>query len=192
MTYDYSYMGVLDGTNGKLLWSVNCSTAVMSSPVTLLNKKKGHDGVMFLGIGCNMEDVELDNSNINDENQSNKREKRHLVKNTCPRKYFEAEMERICHHGEQLIKKRDEEFFSMDGSGHQKTDLNFKYIPKDLWVSSDPTDIFPDPWTETEDFIQDYCGYDLNSLVAGLYFVTANTVKTLIPLYVFRPYVHSK
>ena len=66
-------------------------------------------------------------------------------------------------------------------------------IPEDLWVSM-PGDTFPDPWNETEAFIEDYCGYPMDSITAHMYFVTPQLIEKgdIRPLYSFKPYVYSK
>lgn len=198
MTYDYSYMGVLDGTNGNLLWSLNCTSATMSSPLTLLSKKKGHDAMVFVGIGCESYDIEKANDGSNKHKRDTSKGKREKSLK-CYRRYFETEVAKMCH----TVTKREKEdgggfFPANDGSGELPQNSNFgstnleKYLPQDLWESKDSTDMFPDPWEETEDFIQDYCGYNINSLTAGVYFITPNLVRDVRPLHVFRPYVFRK
>lgn len=194
MTYHYSNLGVLDGNNGTLLWSMECSQAAMSSAVTIRNKKKGHDGMLFIGIGCQ---------------KKVGRENRHVpVQETCPRKVLEVER-KVCKLDNQRVSLRHEDSESEENTleddknlGSADTiplqepfmDMDFaSYIQSDLWEVKDEADTFPDPWNETEDFIQYYCGYDIDSMTTSVYFLTPELISTkVLPLYTFRPYVFSE
>lgn len=197
MIYDSSNLGVLDGNNGTLLWSLECSYAAMSSPVTIRNKKKGHDGIMFIGTGCQ---------------KKVGRENRHVpVQETCPRKVLEVER-KVCKLDNQRVSPRHEDSESEEntlengknvGSGDaippqvpffHNMNIDFAtYIPSDLWEVKNEADTFPDPWNETEDFIQYYCGYDIDSMTTSVYFLTPELIsEKVLPLYTFRPYVFSE
>ena len=51
MHYDYSYLAVADGRTGDILWTFNSSFLAATSPVTILNRKRGYDGMVFLTSG---------------------------------------------------------------------------------------------------------------------------------------------
>ena len=51
MIYDYSYMAVVDGSTGEMMWTFNSSQAVMTSAITILSKKRGQDGMVFIAMG---------------------------------------------------------------------------------------------------------------------------------------------
>ena len=55
-------------------------------------------------------------------------------------------------------------------------------------------DRFPDPWTDTETFLEEYCGHFMDSVTTHLYFVTPQLIEKgdIRPLYSFKPYVFSK
>lgn len=219
MAYDYSYFSVLDGRNGDTLWSLNCSQAVMSSPLTLLSKVKGEDAMMFIGIGCGKMNAlsEIDNDQEEkkggegggrgEEGRGEGKRKRYLV---CPRKHFETEFGRTECDGhethERIMRHESEGFFpsNSESSGQDEhvtappqentIDIDFsKYLPDDLWESQDSSDMFPDPWEQSEYFIKDYCGYDPELMEASLYFLTPQLLKTsaALPIISFRPYVYS-
>ena len=66
-------------------------------------------------------------------------------------------------------------------------------VPADLWEST-PEEPFPDPWNETDAFIEDYCGYDVEALTTYLYFVTPKLALSGLvrPIKTYRPFVYSK
>ena len=231
MTYDYSYMGVANGRTGELLWTLNSSQALMTSPISLLNKEMGRDAMVFVAMGPRSEQA-----------KGNGVKKR----GACARDYVDSER-RTC--VAQSEKDRESRHVEDNGSTqeinpaseflliaihllyatlvllyfahtHTHTHLlllplyslihfyaaepgdiisntppprimnNMPTIPEDLWVPK-AGDIFPDPWNETEAFIQDYCGHSVESITAHLYFLTPQLAKKgdIRPLYSFKPYV---
>ena len=64
-------------------------------------------------------------------------------------------------------------------------------VPPDLWIHYHAREKFPDPWKETEAFLEDYCGHSVESITAHLYFLTPQLAKKgdIRPLYSFKPYV---
>ena len=198
MTYDYSYMGILDGNNGDLLWSLNCSQGVMSSPVTLQHKNRGQDGMLFIAIGCGR----MLQKETTEDNKNGERQKR---SDTCPRTFFENGQ--VYETKEYKRKEADgqEGFFpdsQTEGSGNNMhspinsgpdIDLS-QFLPHDLWETRDNSDSFPDPWKKPNEFIEDYCEYEPDLLEASVYFLTPEltTTSRINPLFVFRPYIYSK
>ena len=220
MMYDYSYMGVLDGTNGELLWSINCSMGAMASPITVKSSKAGHDGMLFLASGCDetahhvikketekMEDIEVTDKHDDDA--------------SCLAAHWGVERT-MCLAGrrsERHVEESDGNYIVIDEDGNQnyvaggdypppppvtdsqvyrplEIDLSDieDYIPKDLWVARNETDSFPDPWTDPRSFIQDYCRVPYDRLINKVYFLTPNMVKLgkIKPVVVNYPYVYSK
>ena len=55
MHYSYSYVAVADGRTGDLLWTFNSSQSVMTSPITILSKNQGQDGLLFIASGKSRE-----------------------------------------------------------------------------------------------------------------------------------------
>jgi hypothetical protein len=49
--YNYSYVGVVDGRNGKLLWVHNSSEVGFMSGTTLRAKERGQDAFLFMTVG---------------------------------------------------------------------------------------------------------------------------------------------
>ena len=76
-------MGVANGRTGELLWTFNSSQALMTSPISLLNKEQGHDGMVFVAMGPIAKQTE--------------RNLKHGVKKrgACARDYVDSEM-RTC------------------------------------------------------------------------------------------------
>ena len=197
MFYDYSYMGVLDGESGELIWTLNCSMGVMSSPITVKSRKNGHDGMLFLANGC--------------ENPSG------LVQKRDSNSFTKLKNEDKCsegHTNEEYTacqksdnkKKRHEEI--MEGSDNDEVMQNategtdsenyfasiIKNLPPDLWEARNEADGFPDPWTDTRSFIQDYCDIPYDSMVNRVYYLTPNMIKSglIQPVLENKPYVYSK
>ena len=194
--YDYSYMGVVDGENGNLLWSFNCSMGAMASGVTVKNKKKGHDGMLFFANGCE------------GERQRMKRDS--FEQDICPRMHVEVERatceaqkrnKRHEEHEEGVPPDRDPLTVSGDDDNTPiftmpETDFT-QYkddIPSDLWEVHDETDSFPDPWTDSYTFMQDYCEIPVDMMTTRVYYLTPNLITSghIKPIYEFKPYVYSK
>ena len=197
MTYDYSYLQVLDGRDGKteLMPTLNCTGGVMSSPVTVQSKVKGQDGMFFIGIGCEEEDGQR----VQRSAQS--------MADSCPRWYVEGEGQACSAMGGA---KRDKRHGGMDddiGSGNDepispnvayptspKLDSNFLDT---IWIPQNESDVFPDPWADADTrhaFIEDYCGLNVHSMTLYLYFLTPSLIKSggIRPLMTFEPFVYSK
>ena len=51
MLYDYSYIAVIDGRDGRELWTFNSSQAVMASSLTVASSVRGSDGMLFIAHG---------------------------------------------------------------------------------------------------------------------------------------------
>ena len=54
--YDYSYMAVLDGRDGKELWTLNSSRTGMMSGLSIASDTHGWDAAVFLSIGTPPDD----------------------------------------------------------------------------------------------------------------------------------------
>ena len=195
MTYDYSYMGVVDGENGNLLWSFNCSIGAMASGVTVKNKKKGHDGMLFFANGCE------------GERQRMKRDS--FEQDICPRMYIEVEratckaQKRNKRHEEHekegaMYSDTDEDTNDSSSQSSRMPDIDYNQvlnaIPKDIWEIRDETDSFPDPWTDSYSFMQDYCEIPVDMMTTRVYYLTPNLITSgnIKPIYEFKPYVCSK
>ena len=196
MTYDYSYMGVVDGENGNLLWSFNCSMGAMASGVTVKNKKKGHDGMLFFANGC--------------EGERHRMKRDSFEQDICPRMYIEVERttcevqkrnKRHEEHEEEGAILSDIDEDTNDNSSSQiprMPDIDYNQVlnavPKDIWEIHDETDSFPDPWTDSYTFMQDYCEIPVDSMTTRVYYLTPNLITSghIKPIYEFKPYVYSK
>ena len=199
--YDYSYIGVVDGTNGELLWSLNCSMGAMSSAVTVKSKIKGQDGMLFFASGCETKSV-ITMKKRNTENALNVA-KGHF----CPSDHWGIEQS-MCVATEKRDKRHngdddddDESMDSNDSHGPEvlrPAGIDFpKFaddVPTNIWESEDETDQFPDPWSDTRSFVQDYCEIPYDTMVNEVYFLTPNMIKSglIKPIIINSPYVHSK
>uniref|UniRef100_A0A1X7TXJ2 FAM234A/B beta-propeller domain-containing protein n=1 Tax=Amphimedon queenslandica TaxID=400682 RepID=A0A1X7TXJ2_AMPQE len=206
MNYEYSYMTVLDGRNGDILWRINCSQAAMSSPVTVHSKTRGDDGFLFLGIGCGKMIDDIINSGERSSHSPNDGRSKRSAQ--CPVKHFERDNDRCVFNPlDVLLHSRQERHGNDDGllqgSGDNDVrippqenmiDIDFsEYYPDDLWESNGPMDIFPDPDESPESFMKDYCGYDPDLLQANIYFLNRKLIESLtdvIPVMSFDTYIY--
>lgn len=187
MQYDYSYMGILDGKSGSLLWTLNCSFGSMSSPITIKSRKNGHDGMLFIATGC-----ESPTSN-----HIKRREKLtgNIVEHSVNLRHHDDD---TC----EALTARKERHETNTGGGGSDTAADsadeglfsssiLSHIPANLWYNDDE---FPDPWSETELFIQNYCNIPYNKMITSIYFLTPNMIKSghVKPIYEHKPYVYSK
>ena len=98
MVYDYSYMAVADGKTGELLWTFNSSQGLMSSTLTLLNRRRGYDGALFVAMGKSKEQAGA--------KADHEREKRDV----CSHGYVEEERKTCAAaRSEKARQKREEE-----------------------------------------------------------------------------------
>ena len=197
--YNYSFIKILDGTSGKdILWSLNCSGIAMSSPVVLRNKKKGHDGVLFIGVGCEQNKLNTTGFKYNTRSVD-----------TCPQRSLKFERKSCSANEDNLAKRHeggndkepDDGYITDDivipvsapeGLILSSSDID-ELIPHDLWEAKSNSDKFPDPLRYPDKFMTEYCGLDIESLSANLYFFTPKVASDVIkPLITFQPYVHSK
>lgn len=174
--YKYTYMGILDGESGSLLWTLNCSFGSMSSPITVKNGENGHDGMVFIATGCE------DYDNLITKRQTSLKE--HLV----ALRHSDDTCEPVTS-GTDRVERHEE---SEDDGGFFSSNI-LNYIPSDLW-SNDVHDEFPDPWSETKSFIQDYCNIPYNKMITRMYYLTPNMIKSgyMKPVYENKPFVYSK
>ena len=80
--YEYSYVVIIDGTDGKALWAMNSSYATMQSAVTLMSVNHSQDAVVFFAYNpidtkdlnsatVKKRQVDTKNASLNDENIEN-------------------------------------------------------------------------------------------------------------------------
>ena len=173
MMYDYSYMAVIDGSNGELLWSLNCSLGAMGSAITVKSNKPGHDGMLFLASGCK----------INENSEVYGRPKR-IQRNECK---LDKHIEFNCWE-QETREKRHEDDDNDDNDSVSADELS------DLWETLNEDDTFPDPWTDTQLFIEEYCDVSYNALTTDVFYLTPTMINSgnIKPIYTYKPYVYSK
>ena len=180
-TYNYSYMVVLDGNNGELLWTMNCSNGAISSAVTVKSSRKGHDGMLFLAGGCE---------------QDTKRIRRETKENGELHQVFE---EKYCSHTHPGVEQRACNVLERSRrhglEGNDNVQETQETATEDgLWEPTNKTDTFPDPWTDTRSFVQDYCEIPYDSMTNAVYFLTPNMIKAgnIKPVFENKPFVYSE
>lgn len=209
LNYDYSYLAVIDGSNGQLLWSLNCSMGAMGSAITVKSREKGQDGVIFMASGCDEETAASGKSKrgILKKNKSN-----NFLndQDTCPMTHSGTEQSVTCANTKRhkrlsvedeaaAIQELEEYLNEYDGPQVLRPlDIDFSDIIDDGKVAMD--DIwegkaveYPDPWNNSRAFIQDYCGIPYDRFVSKMYFLTPKMMKSgnVKPILVYSPYVQS-
>ena len=196
MQYDYSYMGIIDGTNGELLWSLNCSIGIMSSGITVKSSKKGHDGILFMASGCE------DKSVLTKKDVSAKEIFHSFV---CPSAHWGIEQSVCVARNDRKKRHEDEATEDIDPTededeGHHGPEILRPVevdVPEaaqeDIWLAKDETDSFPDPWSDTRSFF-DYCEVPYDRITNKVYFLTLGIIKSgnIKPIVTNYPYVYSK
>lgn len=217
LNYDYSYLAVIDGSNGDLLWSLNCSMGAMGSAITVKSKEKGHDGILFVASGCEEKSNSI--SKRETELKTNDNHKHQLHKsdedtaclthsgleqstcNTVTQRYKRHNGD----HEEDIEESEPDPTYHDDNDNDDNgyngpqvlrpMDIDFTDIsddiPTDIWGQGDDT--YPDPWSDTRAFVRDYCGIPYDRFVSKMYFLTPSMMKInhVKPILVHSPHVQS-
>lgn len=173
--YNYSYVVIVDGTDGKALWTMNSSYATMQSAVTLMSVNHSQDAVIFFAYNL------IDKKDINS--------------TTVNKRQMDTDQESPFHDTTdagvpQNSSFHDETDASMpldapenadegeDGDDDLKVDI--KHLGEQFWNLSNTS--FPDPLIDPEGFIES-CKYSQNQSSVEkksyLYFVTRGLVSPI-------------
>jgi len=173
--YNYSYVVIVDGVNGKALWAMNSSYATMQSAVTLMSENHIQDAVIFFAY------------NPTDTNSLDGIKKRQLDgthgDNIVPDNNGANEVDMLANIGEADL--FDEESNYTDDFN----DFKIENIGEPFWNLSNSS--FPDPIADPKGFIES-CHFDSNlfplEMNTYLYFLTKNVIDDNIDLFIAASY----
>ena len=157
--YEYSYVVIIDGTDGKALWAMNSSYATMQSAVTLMSVNHSQDAAVFFaynpidtkdlhGMTVKRRDMNVDQQNtvvhVEEEPPSNM--------NTPP-----------------------ENTGLPDEEGQGDLNEHIEHLGEQFWNLSNAT--YPDPLVDPKGFIES-CKFNTDEIEqqSYLYFITRDTV----------------
>ena len=172
--YNYSYVVIIDGTDGKALWAMNSSYATMQSAVTLMSVNHSQDAVVFFAYNP------IDTRNIN--GTTVKRRQMDNVSLEKPSSNMSAPTNNFDNTstGDEDSNDLNEDLVGDDEDEHideEITDFDedIKHLGEQFWNLSNAS--FPDPLVDPKGFIES-CKFDTNEIEqqSYLYFITRDTV----------------
>ena len=172
--YDYSYVVIIDGADGKALWAMNSSYATMQSAVTLMSVNHSQDAVVFFAYNP------IDTKNLN--------------ATTVKKRKMDTDEESASLHNEKLSSNTsmppnssEDPATSSERDNDNYVD-NIKHLGEQFWNLSNAS--FPDPLVDPNGFIES-CKFDSDQIKqrSYLYFITRdmiigddiNPVATAVP-----------
>ena len=158
--YNYSYVVIIDGTDGKALWAMNSSYATMQSAVTLMSVNHSQDAVVFFAYNP------IDTKDLNST----------IVKR--------RQMDNASFHNESMPTNGSENANTFDeednGNDFDEGDIgefneDIKHLGEQFWNLSNAS--FPDPLVDPKGFIES-CKFNPDQIEqqSYLYLITRDTV----------------
>ena len=167
LEYDYSYVVIIDGTDGKALWAMNSSYATMQSAVTLMSVNHSQDAVVFFAYNP------IDTKNFNDTTV-----KRRQMDNAS----FHSKVEpssnvSMLTNGSENTNTIDEEDNGNNFDEENIGEFDDEHLDKQFWNLSNAS--FPDPLVDPKGFIES-CKFnpDETEQQSYLYVITRDTVTS--------------
>ena len=156
LEYDYSYVVIIDGTDGKALWAMNSSYATMQSAVTLMSVNHSQDAVVFFAYNP------IDTKDLNGA----------IIKR---REMYVDQQSSMVDDGEEPPSDINvpPENTGLPEEGQDNFNMNIKHLGEQFWNLSDAT--YPDPLVDPEGFIES-CRIQSTAKLSYLYFITRDTV----------------
>ena len=185
--YEYSYVVIIDGTDGKALWAMNSSYATMQSAVTLMSVNHSQDAIVFFAYNP------IDTKNINSA--------------TIKKRQADSDQQGTPSH-DGIVPPSSMGIPSQTDSDQPGEEppsnmgippdilknVNFKHLGEQFWNLSHAS--FPDPLVDPEGFIES-CKYQSTmEQQCYLYFITRDLTTTddddVDPIAVTFPAILSK
>ena len=169
--YNYSYVVIIDGTDGKALWAMNSSYATMQSAVTLMSVNHSQDAVVFFAYNP------IDTKNIN--GTTVKRRQMDNVSLEKPSSNMSAPANNF-DSTSTVDEDANEDPVDDDEGEHIDEAIpdfgeDIKHLGEQFWNLSNTS--FPDPLVDPKGFIES-CKFDTDEIEqqSYLYFITRDTV----------------
>ena len=158
--YNYSYVVIIDGTDGKVLWAMNSSYATMQSAVTLMSVNHSQDAVVFFAYnpidtkdlnGATVKRRQMDNASFHNESMPTSGSENTNMSN------------------------EDDDGYDVDEEDTGEFNQDIKHLGEQFWNLSNAS--FPDPLVDPKGFIES-CKFNPDEIEqqSYLYFITRDTV----------------
>ena len=167
--YNYSYVAIIDGTDGKALWAMNSSYATMQSAVALMSVNHSQDAVVFFAYNP------IDTKDLNSTTV-----KRRQIDNAS----FHSEEGPSSNVSMRTNDSENTSTFDEEDNGNDfdegdtgEFDEDIKHLGEQFWNLSNAS--FPDPLIDPKGFIES-CKLDPDQTEqqSYLYFITRDTVTS--------------
>ena len=154
--YDYSYVVIIDGTDGKALWAMNSSYATMQSAVTLMSVNHSQDAVVFFAYNP-IDTKDLDGATV----------KRGEM-------YVDQQIS-VVDDGEEPPSTINlpPENTGLPDEDQDNFNGNIEHLGEQFWNLSNAS--FPDPLVDPKGFIES-CRSQSTVKLSYLYFITRDTL----------------
>ena len=155
--YEYSYVVIIDGTDGKALWAMNSSYATMQSAVTLMSVNHSQDAVVFFAY------------NPIDTND--------LSSATVKKRQIDTDPENSSLTGEDIEEPHNVNFENTTEEDNDGVNEDLEHLGEQFWNLSNAS--FPDPLVDPKGFIKS-CKFNYSRPTTEeqsyLYLITRNVV----------------
>jgi len=168
--YNYSYVVIIDGTDGKALWAMNSSYATMQSAVTLMSVNHSQDAVVFFAYSP------IDTKDLNSATVK-KKQTDHDENTSFGDEIFITPPDNLTLPGGEDQEDYNKNF---DQNADLNLDQDIKQRGEQFWNLSNAS--FPDPFVDPKGFIES-CKFDSNESSieqkSYLYFITKDVITNL-------------
>ena len=181
--YEYSYVVIIDGTDGKALWAMNSSYATMQSAVTLMSVNHSQDAVVFFAYNpIDTKSAALKKRQAESDQQGTPSHEEESTPNMgIPPPIDSDQQGTTSHDGEELPPNigmpPQTDTGYQDATSHDGKEppeflknLNLKHLGEKFWNLSNVS--FPDPLADPKGFIESCKYQSAIERQCHLYFIT--------------------
>ena len=161
--YEYSYVVIIDGIDGRALWAMNSSYATMQSAVTLMSVNHSQDAVVFFAYNP------IDTKDLNGTTVKRRKTNNDQVSTAFHNKEELKSNVSMPTNNSQNTTELDE------GDDDDNIFNDVKHLGEQFWNLSNTS--FPDPLVDPKSFIES-CKFDPDQMEqqSYLYFITRDAV----------------
>ena len=171
--YNYSYVVIIDGTDGKALWAMNSSYATMQSAVTLMSVNHSQDAVVFFAYNP-IDTKNINSATVKRRQMDNVSSEKPSLNMSTPTNNFDSTST-----VDEDANDLNEDPVDVDEGEHideaiADFDEEIKHLGEQFWNLSNAS--FPDPLVDPKGFIES-CKFDTDEIEqqSYLYFITRDT-----------------
>ena len=188
--YNYSYVVIIDGTDGKALWAMNSSYATMQSAVTLMSVNHSQDAVVFFAYNP-IDTKNINSATVKRRQMDNVSSEKPSLNMSTPTNNFDSTST-----VDEDANDLNEDPVDVDEGEHideaiADFDEEIKHLGEQFWNLSNAS--FPDPLVDPKGFIES-CKFDTDEIEqqSYLYFITRDTATDIQPIAAAFPGILSK